>query len=270
MLTRKIRKERHENTIDKRKFSQSQRDYLLAPETLMECCGMSLMERCMEFRRRFPSGYITPYKLRKLYRELKIRKKYLRYTKLPDEPKQEEIALKAAKLGREVRFALSQRFRIVYLDEMMVTKRTLPQTAWSHKMHNFQLDLSKIDTSAVAVLCAVSREYGVDLVMTFPKSVDRLKFAFFLEALRAKFWTDDIHIVMDNLSVHTCNDSKERMEELGFGYSWTPPYSPQYNGIEEVFAMAKHQIKTQRLSKILNGEAQEMHSMARRSFEGLE
>ena len=34
--------------------------------------------------------------------------------------------------------------------------------------------------------------------------------------------------------------------------------------------MAKHQIKTQRLSKILNGETLQMHSMARQAFEGLE
>jgi hypothetical protein len=180
----------------------------------------------MDFKRRFPGGYITPYKLRKLYQGQKIRKKYLRFTKLPDEPKQIEIAEKAAVLGREIRFALSDGFRLVYLDEMMVTKRSLPKSEWSKKNQNFQLDLSKIDTSAVATLCAVSREFGVDLIMTFEKSVDRSKFMIFLQALRDKYWTDNIHIVMDNLSVHTSKITRERMDELGFGYSWTPPYSP--------------------------------------------
>ena len=82
------------------------------------------------------------------------------------------------------------------------------------------------------------------MIMTFEKSVDRSKFMVFLQALRDKFWTDDIHLVMDNLSVHTSKITRERMDELGFGYSWTSPYSPQYNGIEEVFVMAKHIIKT--------------------------
>ena len=86
--------------------------------------------------------------------------------------------------------------------------------------------MSKIDTSAVATLCAVSREFGVDLIMTFEKSVDRSKFMIFLQALRDKYWTDNIHLVMDNLSVHTSKITRERMDELGFGYSWTPPYSP--------------------------------------------
>ena len=91
----------------------------------------------MEFRKKFPHGYISRYKLRKLYREMKIRKKYLRFTKLPDEPKQIEIAEKAAVLGREIRFALSHGFRLVYLDEMMVTKRSLPKSEWSKKNHNY-------------------------------------------------------------------------------------------------------------------------------------
>ena len=138
-----------------------------------------------------------------------------------------------------MRFALSRGFRIVYLDEMMVTKSTLPKTEWSHKLHNYRLDLSKIDTSAIAVLCAVSREFGIEHVMLFPRSVDRMKFAQFLEALRGKCWADDIHLVMDNLAVHKSHVITDRMDELGFGYSWTPAYSPQYNGIEEVFAMAK-------------------------------
>ena len=104
--------------MDKKLFSQEQIDYLISDNTLLENCGRSILERCMDFRRKFPGGYITPYKLRKLYRGQKIRKKYRRFTKLPDEPKQIEIAEKAAVLGREIRFALSDGFRLVYLDEM--------------------------------------------------------------------------------------------------------------------------------------------------------
>ena len=226
MLTRKILKQKHETPISKHHFTVGQREYLLSPKTMLKCCGMSLQERCMDFRRQYPDAHITIYKLRKLYKEVKIRKKYLRMTKLPDEPKLREIEQQAAVLGREVRFALTQGFRIVYLDEMMVTKSTLPKTEWSHKLHNYRLDLSKIDTSPVAVLCAVSREFGVDQVMLFPRAVDRMKFSQFLEALRHRFWADDIHLVMDNLAVHKSQVVTDLMDELGFGYSWTPAYSP--------------------------------------------
>ena len=91
MLTRKIKKQKQETPITKHHFTDAQRDYLLRPETMLKYCGMSLQERCMDFRRQYPDGYITIYKLRKLYKEAKVRKKYLRMTKLPDEPKMREI-----------------------------------------------------------------------------------------------------------------------------------------------------------------------------------
>ena len=60
-------------------------------------------------------------------------------------------------------------------------------------------------------------------------------------------------LVMDNLSVYKSNDVKERMDDLGFLYSYTPAYSPRYNGIEEVFSIAKRTIKKERLSRLMSG-----------------
>ena len=50
---------------------------------------------------------------------------------------------------------------------------------------------------------------------------------------------DDILLMMDNLNVHRSIEVRERIDELGFEVCWTPPYSPEYNGIELVWAMAK-------------------------------
>ena len=44
------------------------------------------------------------------------------------------------------------------------------------------------------------------------------------------------------------------MDELGFMYTYTPTYSPQYNGIEEVIGMGKHMVKRERLEMLLNPE----------------
>ena len=40
--------------------------------------------------------------------------------------------------------------------------------------------------------------------------------------------------MMDNLSLHKSQDVIDRMNVLGLLYSWTPVYSPAYNGCEEV------------------------------------
>jgi transposase len=72
-----------------------------------------------------------------------------------------------------------------------------------------------------------------------PKSINKMKFKMFLENLRSKYYFDDILLIMDNLSFHKSKDVKERMDELGFMYTYTPAYSPQYNGIEEVINIGK-------------------------------
>ena len=59
---------------------------------------------------------------------------------------------------------------------------------------------------------------------------------------------------MDNLSFHKSNDTKQRMDELGFYYAYTPIYSPKYNGIEEVIGIGKQLIKEKRLELIMRRE----------------
>ena len=76
----------------------------------------------------------------------------------------------------------------------------------------------------------------------------------FLDNLRSKYMLDDIILVMDNLSLHKSKDVRNRMDELGFTYTYTPVYSPQYNGVEEVINIGGKIIKKRRLDSILNNK----------------
>ena len=104
------------------------------------------------------------------------------------------------------------------------------------------------------MLATVSKEYGVDALMTFNSSVNIPKFKVFLEQLRQKYFFEDICIYMDNLKVHTSNAVKERMDELSINYIFSPPYSPDLNPIESVFSIAKKELKKRRLQAILEGK----------------
>ena len=81
-----------------------------------------------------------------------------------------------------------------------------------------------------------------------------MKFKTFLEEIRLKYPLDDILLVMDNLSLHKSRAMKERMNELGFMYTYTPTYSPWFNGVEEVISIGKSMVKNKRLDMILKGE----------------
>ena len=54
-----------------------------------------------------------------------------------------------------------------------------------------------------------------------------------------KYPFENIILMMDNLSLHKSADTRARMDELGFRYTYTPVYSPAYNGIEEVINIGK-------------------------------
>ena len=77
--------------------------------------------------------------------------------------------------------------------------------------------------------------------MTFKNSVNIPKFKIYLEELRAKYFFDDICIYFDNLSVHRSLEVRNRLDELSIAYVYSPPYSPDFNGIESVFSIFKKQ-----------------------------
>ena len=108
----------------------------------------------------------------------------------------------------------------------MVTKRTLQSHAWTQKRMNVRLDMSWVKEPNMACIIAVSQEMGLEKIEVYRNSINKVKFKIFLENLRNKYPFDDIMLVMDNLSVHKSLEVKERMDQLGFMYSYTPAYSP--------------------------------------------
>ena len=126
--------------------------------------------------------------------------------------------------------------------------------AWSTKRNNIDISYNQYYQSGVACLAGVSESHGLDHLMLFDQSVNIQKFKVFLEELRQKYLFDDICLYMDNLAVHISNTIKERMDELGIAYVYSVIYSPQFNPIEEVFAMSKKIIKDRRLKAIMNNE----------------
>ena len=72
--------------------------------------------------------------------------------------------------------------------------------------------------------------------MQSDRSVDKLKFEKFLIQLREKISDRRVYLLLDNLSVHTCNFTKHWMAHYGFKWAWNAPYYPDGNPIEFVFA----------------------------------
>ena len=70
------------------------------------------------------------------------------------------------------------------MDEFVITKKTWPTHAWASQKENIRLDQGHAFTEAYAVVLAVSRERGVELVDIHKKSINKIKFKQFLDKLR--------------------------------------------------------------------------------------
>ena len=136
--------------------------------------------------------------------------------------------------------AHERKFRVIQLDECLITKNTLPTHAWTLPKTNIRIDQRESYTKAKAIIVAVSREYGLDHIEVFNNSITKRKFKLFLDNLRSKYFMDDILLIMDNLGLHKSAEVKERMNELGFLYTYTPVYSPDFNGgVESTIGLGK-------------------------------
>ena len=172
-------------------------------------------------------------------------------------------------LQADMRSAVLQGFRIVQYDETMVTRTTIPKLDWSHKFQNSEVDYSQLNRDPIAIVAAVSRERGLELAMQFPKSVNVTKFKVFLDELRRINPYDNILLIGDQLSVHRNHTVKSRIDDLSFRLSFTPRYSPDYNGIESVFSMVKDNLKRQRLYAIMNNKRVNLNYMISKAFNEL-
>ena len=153
-------------------------------------------------------------------------------------------------LQADIQSAVIQGFKLLQLDEMMITKHTYLKFEWAKKHQNAETSYQQVNRGAIAVIAAISRERGIEALMQFKQSVNVAKYLVFLDEIRRQNQFNNVLIIADNLLVHKNYRVMERIDELGFRYAFTPRYSPWYNGIEEVWAMSKHWLKRERLNAI--------------------
>ena len=68
----------------------------------------------------------------------------------------------------------------------------------------------------LCLLAGISKERGIEYYKIFKRSVNKEKFAEYLTNLQAVNGNDNVAIYMDNLRVHTCDETKAKMRELSF------------------------------------------------------
>lgn len=90
----------------------------------------------------------------------------------------------------------------------------------------------------VSLICAIDAE-GVKSSMSVEGAVDSKAFESYIEHFLAPKLKREQIVVMDNLSVHKSKRVQRLIEEVGATLLFLPPYSPDFNPIEEAISKLK-------------------------------
>ena len=137
-------------------------------------------------------------------------------------------------------------YRIIYIDETMFTRKTVPETEWTNKKENIAVDVDRLNEPTLALLCGISKEKGLEHFQVLEQSVNIEKFIDYLKQIKEANKDDKICLFMDNLSSHTSDRSKQAMRDNDIRWVYNVPYEPRFNPIEFVFSQVKRNFKALR------------------------
>jgi len=96
----------------------------------------------------------------------------------------------------------------------------------------------------MTTLIAAVRPGGLVAPLAFEGATDEAAFAAYVEqALVPVLRPGDI-VVLDNLAAHRAKGMARRIRKTGAGVWYLPPYSPDYNPIEKLWAKVKNALRT--------------------------
>ena len=128
--------------------------------------------------------------------------------------------------------------RLVFVDEMGANTSLLPLHAWSRRGERARLRAPRNRGKNTTLLASMSTE-GMGPTLAVQGSTDKAVFESYVEQVLAPSLRSGQVVVMDNLSAHKGEEVREFIEKRGCEVLFLPPYSPDYNPIEEAFSKIK-------------------------------
>lgn len=128
--------------------------------------------------------------------------------------------------------------RLVFVDEMGANVSLTPLYAWSRRGRRAFGSAPRNWGKNVTLLASITPE-GLGPCLAVEGSTTREVFEAYLEQALAPTLMPGQVVVMDNLSAHKGGRVKEIVEARGCELVYLPPYSPDFNPIEEVFSKIK-------------------------------
>jgi transposase len=126
----------------------------------------------------------------------------------------------------------------VFLDECGVTTDLLRRYGRSPRGTRLHDHTPCSHWEAQTVIAALRVE-GVSAPAVFDGPIDALSFRAYVEQILVPTLRPGDVVVLDNLAVHKHPDVRAAIEAVGAQLRFLPPYSPDFNPIEQAFAKLK-------------------------------
>jgi transposase len=128
--------------------------------------------------------------------------------------------------------------RLVFVDEMGANVSLSPLYGWSRKGQRAFVSAPRNWAKNVTLLASITRG-GLGPCLAVEGSTTREVFEAYLKDVLAPTLVPGQVVVMDNLSAHKGGRVKEIIEGRGCELLYLPPYSPDFNPIEQAFSKVK-------------------------------
>jgi len=128
--------------------------------------------------------------------------------------------------------------RLVFVDEMGTNVSLSPIYAWSRKGERAFGSAPRNWGKNVTLLASITAG-GLGPCLAVEGATTREVFEAYLERVLAPTLRPGQMVVMDNLSAHKGGRVKEILEGRGCEVLYLPPYSPDFNPIEQAFSKVK-------------------------------
>jgi transposase len=128
--------------------------------------------------------------------------------------------------------------RLVFVDEMGTNTSLSPVYAYSPKGRRAYAEVPRNRGKNTTLLASMSLE-GMGPCLAVEGATSATVFESYVEQLLAPTLRRGQIIVVDNLSAHKGEQVRELIEARGCELLYLPPYSPDFNPIEEAFSKIK-------------------------------
>jgi transposase len=133
--------------------------------------------------------------------------------------------------------------RLVFVDECSSNISLAPFYGWSRKGERAYQKAPRNWGKNITLLSSIGKEGGMGASLVVEGSTNGTVFETYLEEVLLPTLKEGQVVVMDNLSAHKGQRVRELIEGKGCELVYLPPYSPDFNPIEQAFSKLKSYLR---------------------------